>query len=179
MMRIISRSRSRSPNHRRHSHKRSKRSRSHRRSRRSHSRHSHHFRRHSRSRSHGCHRSRSSIARRHKRHRSSSPSPDNVLVQGNDTGKNKRRHAEPPIVPPRNSDSDSSSVKSQVSFKMSDNEFEGESEQSTPNTKNTNQATVKSKAPVVSLSHGSSRGSRWWAQRGWEDTLRNNHSRSY
>ena len=36
------------------------------------------------------------------------------------------------------------------SFRVSDNEFEGESEQSTPNTKNTNQATVKSK--VVSWS---------------------------
>ena len=35
---------------------------------------------------------------------------------------------------------------------MSDNEFEGENEQFTPNTKNTNQATVKSKAPVVSCS---------------------------
>ena len=35
---------------------------------------------------------------------------------------------------------------------MSDNEFEGESEQSTPNTKNTNQATVKSKALIVSSS---------------------------
>ena len=41
-------------------------------------------------------------------------------------------------------------MKSQVSFRVSDNEFKGESEQPTPNTKNTNQATVKSKAPVVS-----------------------------
>ena len=35
---------------------------------------------------------------------------------------------------------------------MSDNELEGESEQFTPNTKNTNQAIVKSQAPVVSHS---------------------------
>ena len=35
---------------------------------------------------------------------------------------------------------------------MSNNGFKGESEQSTPNTKNTNQATVKSKASVVSCS---------------------------
>ena len=41
-------------------------------------------------------------------------------------------------------------MKSQVSFRVSDNEFEGESEQSTPNTKNINQATVKSNALVVS-----------------------------
>ena len=43
-------------------------------------------------------------------------------------------------------------MKIQVSFRMSDNEFEGESEQYTLSLKNTNQATVKSKAPVVSRS---------------------------
>ena len=36
---------------------------------------------------------------------------------------------------------------------MSDIEFEGESKQSTPNAKKTNQATVKSKALVLSRSH--------------------------
>ena len=152
-LRSRSRSRSRRLIDRRHSHKRSKWSRSHQRLRPSDSWHSHRSRRHSRSHSHRHHRSRSSSAKRHRRHRSSYPSPDNVSVHRNGTNKNKKRHAEPPIVPPGNSDSNSSSVKSQVTFRVFDNEFEGESEQSTPNTKNTNQATVKPKAPVVSHSH--------------------------